>query len=224
MKEWTRYTDEQNQFLIDNASKMDIDALTNAFNEKFNAEFTPKRLFSKVNYMGLHTKYKSRFTLEMDEFLKANMATHSYSELQVMLLEQFGESIASNSISEHCRKHLGAEKRNAGAQPYKLPGSCLPIGSEKIVKGRSVKVKVAQPNVWRPKTELVLGESLKNKQVIFLDGDSTNVIKENMVVVTKAVHARLAKNGWLNSDKEVILSGIKWSELLYAIRKEREET
>lgn len=169
-------------------------------------------------------KSKSRFSPEMDNLLKANMANHSYPELRVMLLDQFGESPNVSSISEHCRKYLGAEKRHAGTQPYKLPSSCLPVGTERIVKGRSVEVKVAQPNVWRPKTELVLGKIPKSKQVIFLDGNSTNVTKENMVVVDKAVHARLAKNGWLNKDKEIILTGIKWSELLYALReKERRD-
>ena len=63
----------------------------------------------------------------------------------------------------------------------------------------------------------------KNEQVIYLDGNSLNVTKENMVVVSKRVHARLAKNGWLNSSSEIVLTGIKWAELLYAIKKLEEE-
>lgn len=79
-------------------------------------------------------------------------------------------------------------------------------------------VKVAQPNKWMAKAVVVMGYDPKTHQAIFLDGNSLNVTKENIVVVSKRVHARLSKNGWLNSSNEVLMAGIKWGELHYAIK------
>ena len=92
-----------------------------------------------------------------------------------------------------------------------------------IDKERTVMVKVAQPNVWKSKAQIIMGYDPKESQAIFLDGNSLNVTPENIVIVSKKVHARLAKNGWLNSSNGVLMAGIKWSELHYAL-KEMEET
>ena len=80
-------------------------------------------------------------------------------------------------------------------------------------------VKVGQPKGWKTKAEIIMGHNPKKEQVIFLDGNSLNVTEENMVVVPRRIHARLAKNGWLNSSNEVLFAGIKWAELLYAIKE-----
>lgn len=84
-------------------------------------------------------------------------------------------------------------------------------------------VKVSMPNVWKPKALVELGYDPKTHQVVFIDGNSLNVTRENMIVVSKRVHARLAKNGWLGKGGEILLTGIKWAELLYVIKEMEED-
>jgi len=168
----------------------------------------------------MSTEIKTQFTPEMDEFLRNNAGEHTYTQMRAELHTRFGKLIPVSTISEHCRKRLGVSNKPASFCPKnKTYHSCKPIGAERIEHGRSIKVKIAHPDVWKPKTEIVLGEIPASKQVIFLDGNPLNVVVENMIVVDKRIHARLAKNGWLNKDREIILTAIKWAELLYVIQE-----
>lgn len=162
--------------------------------------------------------HKSRFTDEANEFLKANWNQYTSRQLSEFMYELFGIKVATQTVTDQLLR-LGIRRgQRYHPENYTEP-SCLPVGTERIVKGRSVEIKVAQPNVWIPKTQYLMGHNPETHQAIFLDGNSLNVTKENIVIVSKRVSARLAKNGWLNSSKEVLLAGIKWSELLYAIKE-----
>lgn len=222
MKNWTRYTKEQEQFLIDNAGEMDIHELSDAFNRKFGTSHLPETLRKKSLRLGTTPKkyeFTTQFTSEMDDFLREHAKERTYVQLKQMIFERFGKDIPKMTISDHCRIHLGIFKPAAFVPPGEYPNACKPIGSERIDKGRTVMVKVGQPDVWKTKTSVILGDIPKDKQVIFLDGNSLNVTEENMLVVDKKIHARLAKNGWLNSNSEVIKTGVKWAELLYTLKE-----
>ncbi len=160
---------------------------------------------------------KSSFTDEANDFLKENWNTHTSRELSQRLWELFGIRVATQTVTDQLQRlgiHRGKRYHPEG---YTSP-SCKPIGTERIEKGRTVMVKVAEPNKWMPKAVVVMGYDPNTHQAIFLDGNSLNVTRENIVVVSKNTHARLAKNGWLNSNNEVLLTGIKWCELQLAIK------
>lgn len=161
---------------------------------------------------------KSSFTDEANEFLKENWSIYTSRELSRWLYELFGIQVATQTVTDQLNR-LGIRRGKCFHPNGYVEPSCKPVGTERIEKGRTVMVKVAQPNVWKPKAEVVMGYDTTKEQAIFLDGDSLNVTPENIVIVSKRIHARLAKNGWLNSSGEVILTGIKWSELLYAIQE-----
>ena len=160
----------------------------------------------------------SRFSDEANEYLRQHWREYSSRELAEHLDQLFQITVATQTVTDQLRR-LGINRGRYFQAEKSLIGSRLTIGSERIDKGRSVMVKVGQPNVWKTKAEIIMGHDPKKEQVIFLDGNSLNVTEENMVVVSRRIHARLAKNGWLNSSSEVMLAGIKWAELLYAIKK-----
>lgn len=164
----------------------------------------------------------SRFNDEANEYLCQHWREYSSRELAEHLDKLFHITVATQTVTDQLRR-LGINRGYAFKAEKSLIGTQLPIGSERIEKGRTIKVKVAQPDVWVNKAVLVMGYDPKKYQAIFIDGNSLNVVPENIVVVSKRVHARLAKNGWLNSSKDVLMAGIAWSELLYAL-KEMEET
>ena len=161
---------------------------------------------------------ESRFSDEANEYLRQHWREYSSRELAEHLGQLFQITVATQTVTDQLRR-LGINRGRYFQAEKSLIGSRLPIGSERIDKGRSVMVKVGQPNVWKTKAEIIMGHDPKKEQVIFLDGNSLNVTEENMVVVPRRIHARLAKNGWLNSSNEVLFAGIKWAELLYAIKK-----
>lgn len=160
----------------------------------------------------------SRFSDEANEYLRQHWREYSSRELAAQLDTLFCIKVATQTVTDQLRR-LGIRRGYAFKPEKTLLGKQRPIGAETVYKGREVLVKVAQPNVWRSKAVVVMGYSPEKYQAVFLDGNSLNVVPENIIVVSKKIHARLAKNGWLNSDGAVIKAGIKWSELLYALKE-----
>lgn len=167
-------------------------------------------------------KFRSRFTEEANEYLRENGWDYTSRELAGKMYDLFGITVATQTVTDQLRRlgiHRGARYHPAG---YVNP-CCYPVGTERVDKGRNVMVKVAQPNVWKAKAQVVMGYDPREQQAIFLDGNSLNVVPENIVVASKKVHARLAKNGWLNSNGEIIKAGVKWGELYYILREMEEQ-
>lgn len=161
----------------------------------------------------------SRFNDEANEYLRQHWREYSARELSEQLRELYGITVATQTVTDQLRR-LGINRGQSFKPEKTLTGSKLPVGTERVYKGHDVKVKVAQPDVWRSKAVVLMGYDPKKYQAVFLDGNSLNVVPENIVVVSKKVHARLAKNGWLNSGNGAIVkAGIKWSELLYALKE-----
>jgi len=219
----SHYTEDQNAFIVEHFPHMSYSELAKCYNAKFGAHMTTDSMGKKCRYLGLPKKEplnKTRFTAEADAFLLENWSNYTSRELSKKLFELFGIKVATQTVTDHLLK-LGVWRGSNYTPKDHVPKkyqTCKPIGTERIEKKGIVMVKVEQPNKWVPKVQLLMGYDPKKFQAIYLDGNSMNVTKENIVVVPKRIHARLAKNGWLNSSSEVILTGIKWSELLYAIQ------
>lgn len=218
----SHYTAEQNAFIAENYNAMTYAELTERYNAKFGTHMSESAMQKKVRYMGLPKKervYSCSFTEEANEWLRANAYSYTSAELSEKLYELFGICVATQTVTGHLNAKLGIHRGNCFVPEGYIPRASKPLGAERIEKGRSVMVKVAQPDKWLPKAQVLMGYDPSEFQTIYLDGNSLNVTRENIVVVPKKIHARLAKNGWLNSSSEVILTGIKWSELFYAIKE-----
>ena len=218
----SHYTSEQTEWIVDHHPLMSYSELAKSFNERFGKSVTTDGMSKKCRCLGLPRKehqYTSKFTDEANEWLRANAYNYTSADLSEKLCELFGIRVATQTVTWHLNSKLGIHRGNCFVPKNYQPRASKPIGSERIEKGRVVMVKVAQPNRWLPKAQVLMGYDPREFQPIFLDGNSLNVTKENIVVVSKKIHARLAKNGWLNSSNEVLMTGIKWSELFYAIKE-----
>lgn len=165
---------------------------------------------------------RTSFTNEANDFLRENWQNYSSRELSEQLRILFDIHVATQTVTDQLNR-LGIHRGRYFLPKDHYTGGVKPIGYETIVKGRTVMVKVAQPNVWKPKAQVLMNYDPTTHQVIFLDGNSLNVTKENILIVSKRIHARLAKNGWLDSSNDVLMAGIKWSELYYAIKEMTDE-
>lgn len=172
-----------------------------------------------------HNNQYRPYSDEEIKFLRDNAPKYSYTKLAEMLNEQYGRKIRPETLCEYCRVKLGIDKHNDwGAKVGNTPKNTLPIGSEVVQKGKVVYVKVNNTGNrkvdWVVKSRIVYGSNIpKGCTLVFLDGDSLNVTKENLACVEQKVHARLAKNRWFSSNPDVTKAAIKWSEMLYAIKE-----
>ena len=114
------------------------------------------------------------------------------------------------------------------------PKNTLPVGSE-VYQNRDSKsgklsywyVKIAEPNVWKPKHRLlwesVNGPIPEGAKIMFLDGDTNNICIENLRMITKADSAVLNKqygNEKLTADErniavDVVQIGRKAKQRIY---------
>lgn len=220
----SRYTQEQNQFILEHDS-MPLKELAFLYDMRFGESPTPAALGKKRRSLGLSplpTSNGTMFTEEINRFLIENFDKFTSRELAEKISEMFGVTPKTQTVTWQLN-NLGIKRGSCYKPKGYVPRASKPIGYERVDKSRTIMVKVAQPNKWKPKAQVMLDYNPKEEQVIFLDGNSLNVVPENMIVVSKKVHARLAKNGWINTHSEIILAGIKWTELFYTIKEIEKE-
>jgi hypothetical protein len=87
-----------------------------------------------------------------------------------------------------------------------IPSNVLPVGTEKY-KENYIRVKVAEPNVWRKKHVVIWeqahGKVPKGHRIMFADGNKFNVTLENLLLVSTAELLQLNRNGMIKEDREL---------------------
>lgn len=108
-----------------------------------------------------------------------------------------------------------------------IPGNHQPVGTERVRADGHVWVKVAEPNKWREKRKIVyeqaFGKIPKGYKLIFLDGNYSNIVPENLTIVTSGVECILNKRHLMSTDAELTKSGILIAELIKAKAKKQKD-
>lgn len=95
-------------------------------------------------------------------------------------------------------------------------GRCHPVGT--IVPKAHGEPYMKTENGWIPVKNLLMG--LHPGQVLaHLDGNTNNCNPENLVVISRAVFVKMAKNGFWSDNPVITKTGILWCELDEALRK-----
>lgn len=98
-------------------------------------------------------------------------------------------------------KGLGICKANKGSfEKGNRPANSLPVGSKIIDSYGYIKVKVAEPNIWKFK-HLIIWENAHGKItpgyiIRFKDGNKLNCRLSNLIEINRQVHCYLNKNGY----------------------------
>lgn len=222
------YSDAHLTFLKHGYREMQIPELTLAFNEKFQlnkSETTIKSCLQNHKFtcgrpVGNPKGTYIAYTQEQADYLRESYKEKPLREVVADFNARFGTSKSFQQIRAFTRNHAlnsgrtgqfekgnkpwntgtkGATSANSGSfKKGGRPKSYLPVGSERTAKGGYIKVKIADPNVWRFKHHLVYeknnGPIPPGHIVTFKDFDITNFDSENIVAITKAENAIRNKN------------------------------
>lgn len=108
-------------------------------------------------------------------------------------------------------------------KPGHTPTNHRDVGAERINIHGYIEVKVAEPNKWRLKHQLVweqhYGERIAEDMIIFLDGDKTNCSIDNLATITKSVNARLNQRHLRSKFPEVTKVSITLCRLIAKAHK-----
>lgn len=150
---------------------------------------------------------------EEKEYLKRIASGHHYKEIQELMKERFGLELTMNQI----KGAIGRYKLNTGFTGYfpknhipfnkgvrgvcangcektwfqkgNTPVNHRPIGSERVSVDGYTEVKVAEPNIWRLKHQVIWekhnGSIPGGCAVIFGDGNQQNLDINNLILVSR---------------------------------------
>jgi hypothetical protein len=97
------------------------------------------------------------------------------------------------------------------------PVNHKPIGSERINVEGYTEIKVAEPNRWRLKHRIIWeehnGPIPKNHNVIFGDGDKSNLDINNLVLVSKKQLLTLNRNNLIQNDADLTKTAVIIADL-----------
>lgn len=197
------YTIEEIDWLKEMYQQYEVPDLTKRFNRKFKCQTTKKAIAST---------------------LKRNHITCDRTG-------QFQKGQSSFNKGKTWDEYMSPEgQKNSRKTTYKkgnVPKNHRKIGSLVMRSDGYVYEKVGEPNICRPKHQLVWEENngpIKDDHVIiFLDGDHWNYDISNLEMIPRKVHATMCKMGFYSDDQELTILGLKTVELMQKVTERRVE-
>lgn len=194
-----KYTQEEIQFLKEYAWGHSWKEITEEFNRRFNANCSVKAISGQLKRRGFKTGRTGRF----------ESGLVSYNKGKKMSYEQY----------EKAKPTMFKEGN--------VPHNTLPIGTEKMLADGYIWVKVdnvprAKKQVnWKQKHRMIWEEAHgpipKGHVVIFLDGDRTNTVLDNLAMIPQKVLSRLNQGHLIFDDAEKTKVGVGIAEVLAKI-------
>jgi|26BtaG_2_1085354.scaffolds.fasta_scaffold07919_3 hypothetical protein len=156
-----------------------------------------------------------KYTQPMLEWVQANQADITRSELTEMFNDKFNMDLGRGTLAALCKRkgwkssHSGRIEKGAvpwnkdkkgymgaNATSFKKgdrPKNHRPVGSERITKDGYIQVKIAEPRKWRLK-HIVVWESVngalpKGHCIRLLDNDRTNCSIDNLICISRGANA-----------------------------------
>lgn len=189
--------------------------------------------------------YSRIYTQEIKQFILDNYKGVGPKEMTELINKTFGTSYTVGQL----KSYYSRNKLNSGITGYfeqghtpwnkgrkgeyykgcektwfskgHIPANYRPVGSERITKDGYTEVKVADPNKWRLKHNIIWeqhnGPIPKGHVVIFGDGDKTNFNINNLILVSRAQLARLNQNRLIQNDADLTRTGIIIADLISKI-------
>lgn len=178
---------------------------------------------------------KHFYTVEQKRFLVENIKGRTRKELCEMFNAYFNLKLGLNQITAYIKNNGLCSGRDAkfaaGYKPWnkgkkgicnggqktqfkkgQKPHNYKPVGSERVNSDGYVDIKIADPNKWRAKHQLLWekenGPMPKGHVIIFGDGDRRNFQSDNLILVSKSQLAILNKNQLIQGNAELTRIGI----------------
>lgn len=199
-----KYSEEENQFIIDNVEGIALKELTRRFNKKFNLNVTEKAIANRKNKLGL----------------KSGIVGGQFQKGQVSWNK-------GKKWDDYMSKESQKNQKKTQFKKGNVPANHRPIWSERINKDGYVKIKIEEPNKWEYKNryiyEQIHGKIPKGHKVIFADGNNRNFDLDNLVLVSKSELLIINRNGLYTKNKELTKSGCLVAKVIDKTRKINKE-
>lgn len=169
------------------------------------------------------------WTEEIDSFINSHLPLKENVDKTMLLLainERFGTHFTRNALTTHCTD----KQINLGLVTRKLKKNFnqRPLFSEQIKKGM-VRVKVAEPNVWKQKQVYVYEKAhnckvLKGNVVVFLNCNTRDFSPENLYMLTRGELGVINRhfNGF-STNRDISMSYILQAKIKLARHKKAKE-
>lgn len=180
-----------------------------------------------------------RFTSEQIMFLTNHVVGRGSKELLGMFNTNFELDLKITQIRAFIKNHglksgidctfkagrvpfNKGQKGLGGWEPTQFkkgnrPHNYKPVGTERVNGEGYVDVKVADPSKWRSKHIIVWerenGNVPQGHVVIFGDGDRSNIVLENLILISRKQLVVLNKNGLIQNDADITRTGIIVADL-----------
>ena len=237
------YTEEVNQFIINNHDKYTFEEMAEQINTRFGYNKTPRNIETHMRQLRLKPKITPNplnYTKEMDDFIIKNCKGIRKSELVELFNKEFGtdRSIwsikkrmtrigARNELLLHKDTHPAINNPNSIKTRFKKGDKCRfakPVGSERVKVDGYIEVKINQ-DTWEKKHRVVYENafgSLKQGEIIlFLDGNKNNLDISNLAKVTNRELLKANMNNLLFDNKELTKTGLNIAKLMIACEERR---
>lgn len=194
------YSEEEDNFLIDNVKGISLKELREQFNKKFGYNLSESAIANRKNKLGLSSGIKG------GQFQKGSVPFNKGKKQKDYMNEE-----AINKT-----KNTRFKKGN-------IPHNHRPIGSERTTIEGYIEVKVAEPNKWKTKAVVIYEEKYgkipKGHKVIYLDGNRQNLDVSNLKVISSAEELIMNSNNLRYSNKELTESGCLVAKIINKRRK-----
>lgn len=176
-----------------------------------------------VSYMNRSLKLQQEFcyTDEQEAFLAETYPVFGRNETTRRFNERFGTKRTEAAIGHHCKDILkipvGEErkkalKREIGQNNYRLK----PVGT--VSSGLYGTPAVKTENGWIRLDRLSVANG-KGTLIVHLDRNKENCNPDNLMVVSRYVHSRMAKYGFWSDNPVINKTAILWCQLDEALSK-----
>lgn len=185
------YTEEENQFLIDNVKGITLKELTKRFNERFKLNLSESSISNRKN------KLKIKSGITGGQFVKGQIPANK-----------------GKKWDEYLTKEQQEKARATTFKKGNIPGNRRELFEERIDKDGYIAIKVQDGNLnknWQQKHRYIYechyGKIPKGHKVIFLDGNNRNFDIDNLKLVSNAEELIMNRRKLRYNDKELTESG-----------------
>ncbi|EHN17105.1 HNH endonuclease signature motif containing protein [Clostridium sporogenes] len=185
------------------------------------------------------------------EFIIKNVKGRSNKELTEMFNDKFGLSLKVSQIKSFKKNRKldsglngqfkkGQEPWNKGIKGVYAKGcektwfkkgstpiNHRPVGSERITVDGYTEIKVAEPNKWRLKQQLIWekynGTIPKGYSILFGDGNKRNFDIDNLILVSRQQLLIMNRNKLIQTDADLTKTGLIIADIYQKIGQRKAE-
>lgn len=190
MRKWYKWRDEEKLYLKEITPGRHYREIQELMYEKFNHQFSIAQIKNAISRYNLNTGFTGRFE-------KGHVP-----------------------VNKGTKGMMKANKTSF--KKGQIPKNVRAVGSERVNIEGYTEIKVSEPNKWRLKHRVLYEEyhNVKlnsNESIIFMDGDRSNMSKENLTLVTRQELLKLNKLNLMSSNPELTKTGLNVAKLIIKI-------